>query len=295
MSKPTVHAFYHEGTSTLTYVVVDPDTNKAMIIDPVMDFDFASARTGSTHNDEVAAFCEKNKLDVLYICESHVHADHMTGGAGLRERFPDAKTGIGEHVTTVQGTFKKVFNLKEEFDEDGYTQFDILFKDGQTFELGNLEGRIMHTPGHTPACICYVIGDAVFTGDTVFMPDFGTARCDFPGGSSEDLYASIKKLYSLPDETRVFVGHDYMPGGRELKYETTIGEEKAKNKQLTADTPKDQFVQWRSERDSSLGMPKLIIPSLQVNLRNGDMPPAEDNGTVYLKIPINVLGPDPHA
>lgn len=278
----------------MTYVVVDPDTSKAMIIDPVMDFNYSSGRTGNTHNDKVASFCEENSLDVVYICESHVHADHLTGGADLRKRFPGAKTGIGEHVTTVQTTFKGVFNLADEFTTDG-SQFDHLFKDGETFKLGNIDGRILHTPGHTPACISYVIGDAVFTGDSVFMPDMGTARCDFPGGSSEQLYNSIKKLYELPDETRVFVGHDYQPGGRELKYETTIGEEKAKNKQLTADTPKEQFVTWRSERDASLGMPKLIIPSLQVNLRNGDMPPPEDNGTVYLKLPINVLGPDPHA
>lgn len=270
------------------------ETSKAMIIDPVMDFNFSSGRTGTEHNDKVALFCMENKLDVEYICESHVHADHLTGGAGLRSRFPGAKTGIGENVTKVQATFKGVFNLADEFTTDG-SQFDILFADGQTFKVGNIDARVIHTPGHTPACISYLIGDALFTGDTVFMPDMGTARCDFPGGSSEQLYASIKKIYELPDETRVFVGHDYQPGGRELKYETTIGEEKAKNKQLTADTPREQFVKWRSERDAGLGMPKLIIPSLQVNLRNGDMPPEEENGIVYLKIPINVLGPDPHA
>lgn len=290
MSNPKVHCIFHEGTSTCTYIVQDRATSKAMIIDPVLDFDMASGRTSDEHNKAVVDYCTTNNLNVEWIAETHVHADHLTGAQFLKDSFPGAKTAIGENVAKVQGLFKGVFNLDDEFKTDG-SQFDVLFADGQTFKVGNLDGRVLYTPGHTPACICYAIGDAVFTGDTIFMPDMGTARCDFPGGSVEDMYASVKKLYSeLPDNTRVFVGHDYQPGGREVAWETTIGEEKAKNKQLTVDTPKEQFEQFRKERDGTLGMPRLIIPSLQINLRNGKMPPEESNGTVYLKVPINVLG-----
>lgn len=202
-------------------------------------------------------------------------------------------TGIGANVTTVQETFSKLFNYTEAEDlATNGSQFDILFHDGDTFPLGNtMECRVIYTPGHTPACVCYVVGDAVFTGDTIFMPDFGTARCDFPGGSSADLFASVKRLYeTLSEETRVFVGHDYQPGGREVLFQTTIGEEKRKNKQLRADTSGEEFARWRTERDGQLGMPTLIIPALQVNLRNGEMPRPESNGVSYLKIPINVLG-----
>jgi len=212
-----------------------------------------------------------------------------------------AKTGIGANVTQVQKVFSKIFNYNTTTDDgeenendlktDG-SQFDILFNDGDTFPLGDLEVRVLYTPGHTPACVCYVVGkDAVFTGDTIFMPDFGTARCDFPGGSSSSLYTSIKRLYNeLPDDTRVYVGHDYQPGGRELLFQTTIGEEKSSNKQLKNDTSQDDFAIWRSERDGQLGMPKLLLPSIQVNLRNGEFPKAESNGVSYLKIPINLLG-----
>ena len=218
-------------------------------------------------------------------------ADHLTGAKYLKEKYPNAKTGIGANVTTVQKEFSKVFNYTESDRKTDGSQFDILFKDGDTITLGELEGRIIYTPGHTPACVCYVLGDAVFTGDTIFMPDFGTARCDFPGGSSSDLYSSVKRLYDeLSDDVRVFVGHDYQPGGRELLFETTIGEEKTTNKQLKVDTSGEEFALWRSERDAQLGMPKLIIPSLQVNLRNGELPDAEDNGVSYLKIPVNLLG-----
>jgi glyoxylase-like metal-dependent hydrolase (beta-lactamase superfamily II) len=266
-----------------------------MIIDPVLDFEMASGRTSNAHNDAVVEYCTSNNLSIDWIAETRVHADHLTGAHYLKTKFPQAKTAIGENVVKVQGLFKVVFNLDEEFKTDG-SQFHVLFADGQTFKVGNMEGRVMYTPGHTPACVCYVFGDAVFTGDTIFMPDMGTARCDFPGGSVEHMYASVKKLYELPDETRVFVGHDYQPGGRQVAWESTIGEEKHKNKQLKADTPKEQFEKWRMERDCSLGMPGLIIPSLQVNLRNGEMPPEESNGKVYLKIPINVLGgPKPNC
>ena len=223
---------------------------------------------------------------------SHTSADHLTGAKYLKEQYPTAKTGIGANVTIVQKTFSKLFNYTEaDLATDG-SQFDILFHDGDTFPLGDITVRVIHTPGHTPACVCYIVGeDAVFTGDTIFMPDFGTARCDFPGGSSMALYSSVKRLYDeLSETTRVFVGHDYQPGGRELLFQSTIGEEKVNNKQLRADTTRDEFALWRNERDGQLGMPNLIIPALQVNLRNGEMPRPESNGVSYLKIPINLLG-----
>jgi len=215
----------------------------------------------------------------------------LTGAKFLKEKYPNAKTGIGSNVTKVQSEFSKVFNYTDDDLKTDGSQFDILFKDGDTFQLGNAEGRVISTPGHTPACVCYILGDAVFTGDTIFMPDFGTARCDFPGGSSSDLHSSVKRLYDeLSDDVRVFVGHDYQPGGRELLFQTTIGEEKTTNKQLKADTSGEEFAKWRSERDSQLGMPKLIIPAMQANLRNGEMPKPESNGVSYMKIPINLLG-----
>lgn len=289
MSNPEVHCLFHHGTSTCTYVVVDACTRKTMVIDSVMDFDMASGCTSNEHNEKVVALCQEKNLEVDYIVETHVHADHMTGASYLKDKFPNAKTGIGENVTKVQELFKGIFNLADEFHTDG-SQFDMLFADRQTFGLGSLSGRVLYTPGHTPACVCFHIGNVLFTGDSLFMPDFGTARCDFPGGSSDALYESICKLYQLPDNTRVFVGHDYAPGGREFAWESTIGEEKTKNKQLSADTSREQFVKWRSERDAQLGVPRLIVPSLQVNLRNGVLPSPESNGTVYLKLPINVLG-----
>ena len=295
MSSPQVDCFFHKDTNTCTYVVQDTSSNAAMIIDPVMDFDMASGRTSNTHNETVAAFCAEKKLDVQFIIETHVHADHLTGAKWLAQQFPSAKTAIGEHVQQVQALFQGVFNLKGEHDNfqaDG-SQFDLLLKDGQEFTLGNMTVKILHTPGHTPACVCLVIGDAVFTGDTLFMPDFGTARCDFPGGSVETLYASIQRLYAeLPDATRVFVGHDYGPGGREIQWETTIGASKQTNKQIKEGVTLEEFGTFRRTRDAQLGAPKLLLPSLQINLRNGAMPPAEENGTVYLKLPLNVIGGD---
>lgn len=288
--QPVVHCLFHKGTSTSTYVVSDPATKRAMIIDSVLDFDPASGRTSNTHNDAVVAYCETNQLLVDWIVETHVHADHLTGASYLKTKFPNAKTGIGENVTQVQELFKGVFNLEDEFHTDG-SQFDVLFQDGQTFPLGEIPGKVLYTPGHTPACVSYAIGDAVFTGDTIFMPDFGTARCDFPKGSAAQLYASVQRLYrELPDATRVFVGHDYQPGGRAAAWETTVGAEKAGNRHLRTGTTQDEFVRQRTERDAQLGFPKLILPSLQVNLRNGALPPPESNGRVYLKIPLNALG-----
>jgi len=275
----------------MTYIITDPATKQTIILDSVMDYDPSSGVTSNTHSDLVIDYCTEHELDVRYILESHVHADHLTGAKYLKEKYPEAKTGIGANVTKVQEVFAKLFNYSEEDLATDGSQFDVLFNDGDTYKLGEEDVRVIYTPGHTPACVCYVVGDSVFTGDTIFMPDFGTARCDFPGGSSADLYTSIKRLYDeLPEDTKVYVGHDYQPGGRDLLFESTIGEEKTNNKQLKADTSGDEFALWRSERDAQLGMPKLIIPSLQVNLRNGELPKAEDNGTVYLKIPINVLG-----
>lgn len=275
----------------MTYIISDPGTKETIILDSVLDYDASSGRTSNTHNEAVVEYCTANELDVKYILESHVHADHLTGAKYLKEKYPNAKTGIGANVTKVQKVFSDIFNYTEDDLKTDGSQFDILFNDGDTFQLGDVSGRVMNTPGHTPACVCYVLGDAVFSGDTIFMPDFGTARCDFPGGSSSDLYSSVRRLYDeLSDDTRVYVGHDYQPGGRELLFQTTIGEEKTSNKQLKGDTSGEEFALWRSERDSQLGMPKLIVPALQVNLRNGGMPEPESNGVSYLKIPVNLLG-----
>jgi len=268
-----------------------------MIIDSVMDFDSGAGRTGDVHNKLVEEFCRSNQLEVDYIIETHAHADHLTGANYLAEQFPHAKTAVGEHIQEVQALFQGVFNLshkEDKFAPDG-SQFDMVLKDNQEFLLGSTPVKVWHTPGHTPACVSLVVGGdkpyAVFTGDTLFMPDMGTARCDFPGGSVEKLYNSIQRLYkNLDDDVKVFVGHDYGPGGREMKWETTIGESKQKNKQITASTSLEEFSKFRSERDAQLNAPKLIIPSLQVNLRNGKLPPPEDNGMVYLKMPVNVIG-----
>lgn len=296
--KPEVHCIFHEGTSTCTYIVKDQFSKHAMIIDPVMDFDPVTVRTNNKHNEAVVSYCVKEDLHVDYIIETHVHADHMTGAEFLKTKFPDAKTAIGENVTQVQSIFKGIFNLNstsDNFEPDG-KQFDMLLKDEQEFEVGNLKVKVLYTPGHTPACVSLVVGDAVFTGDTLFMPDMGTARCDFPAGSVENLYNSIQRLYrELEDETRVFVGHDYGPGGREIAWETTIGKSKESNKQIKAETPLEEFSQFRKARDAQLNPPKLILPSLQVNLRNGAFPPPESNGISYLKLPLNVIGKDDHA
>jgi glyoxylase-like metal-dependent hydrolase (beta-lactamase superfamily II) len=283
---PQVHCIFHKGTNTCTYIVKDESSQHAMIIDSVLDFDMASARTALTHNEAVVFYSEVNNLQVDYIVETHVHVDHLTGANYLHSKFPNAKTAIGEHVVEVQARFQQIFHLdgkKDNFEANG-SQFDLLLKDGETFFLGDTLVRVLHSPGHTPACISLVIGDdAVFTGDTLFMPDVGTARCDFPGGSVDQLYHSIQRLYQeLPDDTRVFVGHDYGPGGREIQWETTIGEEKACNKQLTPETSLETFGTFRRERDATLGAFKLIIPCLQVNLRNGAMPPAVFDGTTSL-------------
>ena len=282
-----IKAFFDPATYTLTYVVWDEETKDAVIIDPVMDFDPLAIRVSTESADEVAKFARDNDLAVHWVLETHAHADHLSGAPVLKEQL-GARVAIGEHITAVQEVFKGVFNLPEEFATDG-SQFDALATEGDVIEAGSLKVGVIHTPGHTPACVTYQIGDAIFTGDALFMPDFGTGRCDFPKGSAEQLYDSIQKLYALPDETRVFVGHDYQPGGRELAFETTVGASKASNKQLTSETTREAFVQFRTARDATLRPPRLIFPSIQVNVAAGALPEAESNDIRYLKLPMGVL------
>ena len=286
MSRPEVKAFFDEATFTVTFVVKDPSSKACAIVDSVLDFDYASGRTDTRSADAVIAYVRENGLEVAWILETHVHADHLSAAPYLQERV-GGKIGIGDRIKVVQDTFGKIFNEGTEFQRDG-SQFDRLFVEGDRFEVGALQGRVLHTPGHTPACLTYVIEDAAFVGDTLFMPDYGTARCDFPGGSAEVLYDSIQKILSLPDETRIFVAHDYKaPGRDDFAWETTVAEEKARNIHIGGGTSKEDFVKMRTARDATLDMPKLIIPSLQVNMRAGQMPPPEDDGKTYLKIPVN--------
>ncbi len=286
--KPIVKAFFDNATNTISYVVRDPQGVACAIVDSVLDYDPASGRTDTASADAVIDWVQAEGLKLEWILESHVHADHLSAAPYIQEKL-GGKIGIGDRITVVQNTFGKIFNEGTAFQRDG-SQFDALFKEGDSFHIGQLRGDVLHTPGHTPACLTYVIGDAAFVGDTLFMPDFGTARCDFPGGSAETLYHSIEKILSLPDETRVFVGHDYKaPGRDEYAWETTVGEQKALNVHVGAGKPMDEFVAMRTKRDASLGMPRLILPSLQVNMRAGRMPEPEDNGVSYLKVPINTL------
>lgn len=286
--KPLVRGMFDEATNTVTYVVRDPESRACAIIDSVLDFDYSSGRTDTRSADRVIDHVRAEGLDPVWILETHVHADHLSAAPYLQERI-GGKIGIGEKITVVQDTFGKIFNEGTEFQRDG-SQFDRLFREGDTFGIGALNGRVLHTPGHTPACLTYVIGDAAFVGDTLFMPDYGTARCDFPGGSAEMLYASIQKILSLPDATRIFVGHDYKPEGRDtFVWETTVAEERAKNVHIGGGRSAAEFVAMREARDKTLGMPKLIIPSLQVNMRAGQMPPKDDQGKTYLKVPVNGL------
>ncbi len=285
---PDVTAFFDDATNTISFVVKDPAGTSCAIIDSVLDFDYSSGRTDTKSADEIIAHVQKHNLKVEWILESHVHADHLSAAPYLQEKV-GGKIGIGKNITIVQDTFGKVFNEGTEFQRDG-SQFDKLFEEGDSFMIGQLRSDVLHTPGHTPACMTYVIGDAAFVGDTLFMPDFGTARCDFPGGSSETLYQSIQKILALPDETRIFVGHDYKaPGRDEYAWETTVGEQKANNVHVGDGADKDSFVEMRDSRDATLAMPKLIIPSLQVNMRAGQMPEADEEGDVFLKVPVNKL------
>ncbi|MAK79823.1 MAG: MBL fold metallo-hydrolase [Marinovum sp.] len=286
--EPDITSFFDEATNTISYIVCDPNGSACAIIDSVLDFDFASGRTDTKSADKLINFVKENKLDVQWLLESHVHADHLSAAPYIQMEV-GGKIGIGSHITDVQETFGKIFNEGTEFQRDG-SQFDKLFVEGDTFHIGQLRGDVLHTPGHTPACMTYVIGDAAFVGDTLFMPDFGTARCDFPGGSSENLFASIQKILTLPDATRIFVGHDYKAPGREhYAWETTVGEQKKKNIHIKSGQSKEDFVKLRDERDAKLAMPKLIVPSLQINMRAGNMPEPDEQGDVFLKVPINKM------
>lgn len=286
--KPLVHAFFDEPTFTVSYVVEDPATKIAAIVDSVLDYDPASGRTSHDSADKIVAFVKEHGLTVEWLLETHVHADHLSAAPYLKAAL-GGKIAIGANIKTVQGIFSKVFNAEPGFATDG-RQFDHLFSDGDTFAVGTIEGRVMHTPGHTPACLTYLIGDAGFVGDTLFMPDYGTARCDFPGGDAATLFRSIKKIFALPPETRLFMCHDYKAPGRDsYAWETTVGEEKAKNIHVHDGIAEADFVAMREKRDATLSMPRLILPSVQVNMRGGELPPPEDNGTRYLKIPLNAL------
>ncbi len=288
MMKPDVKAFFDKATNTISFVVKDPTGLSCAIIDSVLDFDYSSGRTDTKSADEVIQYVKDNGLKVEWLLESHVHADHLSAAPYIQEEL-GGKIGIGQNITLVQDTFGKIFNEGTQFQRDG-SQFDQLFLEGDSFMIGQLRGDVMHTPGHTPACLTYVIGDAAFVGDTLFMPDFGTARCDFPGGSSETLFNSIQRILSLPDETRIFVGHDYKaPGRDEYAWETTVAEQKARNVHIGGEASKEAFVKMRDGRDSTLAMPKLIIPSLQVNMRAGQMPEPDEDGDVFLKVPVNKL------
>jgi glyoxylase-like metal-dependent hydrolase (beta-lactamase superfamily II) len=284
--QPKVHAFFDDVTNTVSYVVQEPNGRAAAIVDCVLDYDQASGRTDTASADKIAEYVRAEGLNVEWILESHVHADHLSAAPYLQEQL-GGKIGIGANITVVQDTFGKVFNEGTRFQRDG-SQFDALFREGDSFHIGQMRGDVLSTPGHTPACMTYVIGESAFVGDTLFMPDFGTARCDFPGGSSETLYNSIQKILALPDETRVFVGHDYKaPGRDEFAWETTVGEQKALNIHVGQGREVEDFVKIRDTRDAGLSVPRLILPSLQVNMRAGDMPEPDDQGNVFLKIPVN--------
>ncbi len=284
---PNVHAFFDPDTWSLTYIVQDPNSGSCAIVDPVLDYEAASGQTTTESADEVVAKVEAENLTVEWILETHVHADHLSAAPYLQKRL-GGKIGIGAHITEVQNIFGNLFNAEPEFHRDG-SQFNQLFADGDTFAIGGLTVTAMHTPGHTPACMTYHIGDSLFVGDTLFMPDFGTARCDFPGGNARALYQSIQRLFTLPPETRIFMCHDYMPNGREMRYETTVGEQKKFNIHLHDGISEDEFVTMRSAKDKTLGMPALMLPSVQVNMRAGELPPPEDNGIRYLKIPLDAV------
>lgn len=284
---PEVRTFFDKATFTATHVVWDPATKRAAIIDSVHDYDPKSGRTDTASADAVIAFIQQEGLEVDWILETHVHADHLTAAPYLQEKL-GGRIGIGARVAVVQGVFKSVFNAEEAFATDG-RQFDRLFEDGEQFQIGGLTVEVMHTPGHTPACVTYVMGDAAFVGDTLFMPDFGTARCDFPGGDARQLYRSIKRILALPPETRLFLCHDYGPGGRAFEWVTTVAAQRENNIHVNDSVDEDGFVAMRTERDKQLSMPVLILPSVQVNMRAGVMPPPEANGISYLKLPVDAL------
>lgn len=283
---PVIKAFFDQPTYTVTYVVHDPETKCAAVIDSVFDFDSASGRTSFDSADRVIAYVKELGLTVEWLLETHAHADHLSAAPYLQEKL-GGKIAIGEHIVTVQNVFGKLFNAGTEFQRDG-SDFDHLFGDGDTFQIGTIDVTVMHVPGHTPADIAYVIGDAVFVGDTMFMPDYGSARADFPGGDARQLYRSLRRILELPPTTRLFMCHDYLPAGRtEYVWETTVAEQRKGNIHAHDGITEDEFVKMRTERDKTLDMPRLILPSVQVNLRAGHLPPEEDNGVRYLKVPLN--------
>lgn len=285
--KPEVFPFFDKQTNTFSYVVKDPSSNTCAIIDSVMDIDYPSGTISYEGADDIIAYVKKNDLSVEWIIETHVHADHLSAAPYLQQQL-GGKLAIGSKITDVQTLFGQVFNEGTEFQRDG-SQFDRLLNEGDTYQIGSLTAHALHTPGHTPACMTHVIGDAAFVGDTLFMPDGGTARADFPGGDARTLYRSIQRVLSLPGQTRLFMCHDYGPNGREIEYETTVDKERAENIHVNDQTSEDAFVAMREARDATLDMPRLILPSLQVNMRAGHFPEPEDNDRVYLKLPINAF------
>jgi len=287
---PSVQHFFDPHTWTLTYVVVDPSSHHCAIIDPVLDLDYASGTLTTESADRIVEYVTREGLTVDYIIETHVHADHLTSAPYLKEKL-GGQIVIGQQITTVQSTFAEVFNEPSDFPKDG-SQFDLTVADEDTFSIGAITCRAFHVPGHTPACMAYLIGDALFVGDTLFMPDGGSARCDFPGGDARTLFRSIKRLLALPGDTRIFVCHDYQPNGRELAFETTVAEQNAANIHVNDTITEDDFVAMRETRDATLYMPTLILPSLQVNMRAGHLPPADTNGRLFLRVPLNLFGGD---
>lgn len=286
--RPVIADFFDAATFTVTYVVHDPATGEAAIVDSVLDFDSSSGRTATTSADAVIDYVTSHNLKVTWLLETHAHADHLSAAPYLQQKL-GGKIAIGEHITTVQQVFGKLFNAGTEFERDG-SQFDALFKDGDTFTIGNLPVTVMHVPGHTPACLAYVVGEAVFVGDTMFMPDYGTARADFPGGDARTLFRSLRRILALPPETRLFMCHDYLPKGRsEYVWETTVAAEREGNIHAHDGITEDEFVAMREARDATLDMPRLILPSVQVNMRAGHLPPPDDNGITYLKLPVNAV------
>ena len=286
--KPVVRAFFDEDTNTVSYVVKDPAGKDCAIIDSVLDFDQASCRTSTASADQLLRYINEQELNVLWILETHTHADHLTAASYLRSKT-GGRIGTGKLITRVPATFKRIYNLEDEFIADG-NQFDRLFDDGEQLKLGSLHIEVMHTPGHTPACVTFLIGDAAFVGDTLFMPDFGTARADFPDGDAAVLFQSIQRIFELPPNTRLFMCHDYKaPGRDEFGWETSVEQQRAQNVHIHDGVSEQSFVEFRQARDAQLGMPKLILPSSQVNIRAGELPSKEGNGIAYLKFPINAL------
>ena len=283
---PIVEAFFDAATNTISYVVMDPESTSCAVIDSVMDIDYAAGRITYEHADDIIAYIKKNKLTLEWLVETHVHADHLSAAPYIQSKL-GGKIAIGDQITVVQDTFGKVFNEGTEFQRDG-SQFDLLLKDGDTYEIGGLTALVIHTPGHTPACMVHVIGDATFVGDTLFMPDAGSARADFPGGDAGELYDSIQKVLALPDDMRLFMCHDYGPDGRDIMWETTVAEQKAENIHVGPDKTREEFIALREARDATLAVPKLILPSLQVNMRAGEIPKTKD-GKPMLNVPVNAI------